>query len=330
MPAYSPERRTAVVLSGPGVHGAYHAGVLRALQESGVKSICWPDMAPARPTPRWRRSTGRPGCGKPDGLWLGPQARLFYSWTMPVRALVWLLVALASLFWPLSRLVVASGLIVYPLGFLSRHVRRDPPGPPWSPRTKGWLQSAFSADVLTHDRSAARHRAGRGCGTSLGGVDGRAAGRAADAVPSARTWWRVVGAPMDAEVARQAMTATVGQVAARYGCGAAASARSGGATRKSCPRDSGSPASASSSSPRPISTGSATWSGRCCESRTRGVHGRPSRARTARRRARLQRERPRPVDRSGGRGADACRGGRAARRAVRRGRALARRDAPVV
>ena len=37
MPAYSPERRTAVVLSGTGIHGAYHAGVLRALQEAGVK-----------------------------------------------------------------------------------------------------------------------------------------------------------------------------------------------------------------------------------------------------------------------------------------------------
>ena len=34
---YSPERRTALVLCGTGAHGAYHAGVLRALQEAGVK-----------------------------------------------------------------------------------------------------------------------------------------------------------------------------------------------------------------------------------------------------------------------------------------------------
>ena len=34
---YSPERPTAVVLSGTGVDGAYHAGVLEALQEAGVK-----------------------------------------------------------------------------------------------------------------------------------------------------------------------------------------------------------------------------------------------------------------------------------------------------
>src|SRR5438094_5441839 len=34
---YSPERRTALILSGTGTAGAYHAGVLRALHEAGVK-----------------------------------------------------------------------------------------------------------------------------------------------------------------------------------------------------------------------------------------------------------------------------------------------------
>jgi len=34
---YSPERRTALVLCGTGADGAYQAGVLRALQEAGVK-----------------------------------------------------------------------------------------------------------------------------------------------------------------------------------------------------------------------------------------------------------------------------------------------------
>ena len=35
--SYSPDRRTALVLCGTGAHGAYHAGVLRALSEAGVK-----------------------------------------------------------------------------------------------------------------------------------------------------------------------------------------------------------------------------------------------------------------------------------------------------
>ena len=37
MKEYSPKRRTAVVFSGSGTSGAYHAGVLKALDESGVK-----------------------------------------------------------------------------------------------------------------------------------------------------------------------------------------------------------------------------------------------------------------------------------------------------
>ncbi|PYQ23609.1 MAG: hypothetical protein DMF81_08335 [Acidobacteria bacterium] len=37
MREYSPKRRTALVLTGSGASGAYHAGVLRALDESGVK-----------------------------------------------------------------------------------------------------------------------------------------------------------------------------------------------------------------------------------------------------------------------------------------------------
>ena len=34
---YSPQLRTAVVFTGAGTAGAYHAGVLRALNEAGVK-----------------------------------------------------------------------------------------------------------------------------------------------------------------------------------------------------------------------------------------------------------------------------------------------------
>ena len=34
---YSPQRRTALLLTGTGTAGAYHAGALRALHEAGVK-----------------------------------------------------------------------------------------------------------------------------------------------------------------------------------------------------------------------------------------------------------------------------------------------------
>src|SRR5688500_17245095 len=37
MPDYSPKRRTALVFAGSGTSGAYHAGVLKALEEAGTK-----------------------------------------------------------------------------------------------------------------------------------------------------------------------------------------------------------------------------------------------------------------------------------------------------
>ncbi|MBK48958.1 MAG: patatin, partial [Acidobacteria bacterium] len=36
-PTYSPSLRTALVLNGAGTAGAYHAGVLQALNEAGVR-----------------------------------------------------------------------------------------------------------------------------------------------------------------------------------------------------------------------------------------------------------------------------------------------------
>jgi hypothetical protein len=35
--SYSPERRTALIFTGSGADGAYHAGAMRAIQEAGVK-----------------------------------------------------------------------------------------------------------------------------------------------------------------------------------------------------------------------------------------------------------------------------------------------------
>ena len=50
MREYSPKRRTALVLAGSGTSGAYHAGVLKALDESGVKL----DLVVGSGWARWR------------------------------------------------------------------------------------------------------------------------------------------------------------------------------------------------------------------------------------------------------------------------------------
>ena len=78
---YSPRHRTALVLTGTGTAGAYHAGVLRALAEAGVEHR-------HRGGPRHRRrrravsrpSTAGPGSGARTGRGASGRSRRFYRW----------------------------------------------------------------------------------------------------------------------------------------------------------------------------------------------------------------------------------------------------------
>src|SRR5438132_1222159 len=70
---YSPQRRTALVLTGTGTAGAYHAGVLRALHEAGVKldmvagrGLCVASWAPAV---AWRLPRAGLRAGAAHGRW---------------------------------------------------------------------------------------------------------------------------------------------------------------------------------------------------------------------------------------------------------------------
>ena len=97
MPAYSPERRTALVLSGTGIHGAYHAGVLRALQEAGVKVDLLAGHGAGAANAALGAIDGQARSWEADGLWLGPGVADFYGWTPPVRTLSRLVALLAAL-----------------------------------------------------------------------------------------------------------------------------------------------------------------------------------------------------------------------------------------
>ena len=117
MPPYSPERRTALVLTGTGAAGAYHAGVLQALQEAGVKI----DIVAGR-------GVGVAGAmfsavdagdqlwGAP-GDWSSPVVGRFYRWRWTVRlALLALGVTAALLLTPVA--LLATGLFVLPAAVL--------------------------------------------------------------------------------------------------------------------------------------------------------------------------------------------------------------------
>ena len=84
----SPERRTALVLSGTGADGAYHAGVLRALHETGIKV----DMVGGRGIGALgavlHAIDGAARLWEPGGLWRarGASANLSLALAVPMAA----------------------------------------------------------------------------------------------------------------------------------------------------------------------------------------------------------------------------------------------------
>src|SRR5438105_15150755 len=119
--SYAPQLRTALVLTGTGTAGAYHAGVLRALHEAGVKI----DVAAGRGVgvigALFAAVDGAQQLWDDKGFWRAAVVRTFYSWHPVPRLLAWALaVSLAIVAIPLA--VMALGLVVFPIDFVLKLV----------------------------------------------------------------------------------------------------------------------------------------------------------------------------------------------------------------
>jgi Patatin-like phospholipase len=165
---YSPERRTALVLCGTGAHGAYHAGVLRALQEAGVKIDVMAGQGAGAAAAALAAIDGGARLWDVDGIWRGAGAQSMYRWKWPLRAAAWtaalLLTTLAVPF-----LLFLAGLPSYPIYFVS---------------------AALFEAVLIVVAAAV--------GIAIEGRRSPARRKAAGA-----WWWRMLGAPVDADSARR-------------------------------------------------------------------------------------------------------------------------------
>jgi hypothetical protein len=112
---YSPERRTALILSGTGADGAYHAGVLRALHEAGIKIdlVCGRGIGSVGAVLSSVDGAARLWDAK--GLWRAPIVPSLYRWRWPVRVLLVTAAVIAGVF--LSPLLfLAAGLMTYLVG----------------------------------------------------------------------------------------------------------------------------------------------------------------------------------------------------------------------
>ena len=115
--AYSPQRRTALVLSGIGTAGAYHAGVLRALHEAGVKLDIVAGRGVGVIGALFAAVDGAPRLWDDKGFWRAEAVSRLYPWRASWRTLAWALAAsILIVFTPLA--AIALGLIVFPIDFV--------------------------------------------------------------------------------------------------------------------------------------------------------------------------------------------------------------------
>lgn len=116
--SYAPRLRTALVLCGTGTAGAYQAGVLRALEEAGIKV----DLVAAHGAGGVGALSGAVDSGghlwSDAGPWTSPRMSAAYRWRRALRvAALSIGAALALLLSPL--LVVLAATFVYGFGMLA-------------------------------------------------------------------------------------------------------------------------------------------------------------------------------------------------------------------
>ena len=107
------------MLTGTGTAGAYHAGVLRALQEAGVKIDVVAGRGMGTVSAMFAAVDGGARLWEAGGVWRSGVTRRFYRWRASLRAAGWLFAAaVATILFPLVFLGAAA--VVYPLALLLR------------------------------------------------------------------------------------------------------------------------------------------------------------------------------------------------------------------
>lgn len=210
--SYSPGRRTALVLCGSGAHGAYHAGVLRALQEAGVKIDLVAGHGVGAGAAALAAIDGAARLWDPDGVWRSPAVQTFYSWKPLLRVAGWVSVLLALVL-AVPLLVLAAAAVVYGIGFLLTLVSLRSLATAVLGAGATLLQGAFAADELP--LVVPRLAMVIVAALVLLGVVGTSVSRWRARVKRRSEggwWWDLAGSPVDASGARAAFIDAIWQL----------------------------------------------------------------------------------------------------------------------
>lgn len=133
---YSPKRRTALVFTGSGTTGAYHAGVLRALDESGVKIDLVVGSGIGAVTAAFAAVGGGPRLYGKGGFWEGVRWGSLYR----LRPIVRLGLGLLGLSFAVFALPILLGLLLGALVPLLLIADRAWPGAATAPLSPAWAR----------------------------------------------------------------------------------------------------------------------------------------------------------------------------------------------
>jgi hypothetical protein len=114
---YSTRLRTALVLTGTGTAGAYHAGVLRALHEAGVRIDLVAGRGIGAVGAMFAAVDGGHRLWDRDGLWKHAGIAQAYRWRAPLRVAGWALVVAAALL-AVPLVLLALGVVAAFVGLL--------------------------------------------------------------------------------------------------------------------------------------------------------------------------------------------------------------------
>jgi hypothetical protein len=145
--SYSTRLRTAVVLTGSGTAAAYHAGVLRALHEAGLKIDIVAGRGAGAIGAFFAAVDGGAKLWDADGIWRSRAASRFYGWRPPLRVAGWALIAGALVFAvPLA--VLALAVLIGTLGLLLTLVGLEGAGGVLRTSFSAWLDALFAPAAL--------------------------------------------------------------------------------------------------------------------------------------------------------------------------------------
>lgn len=145
--AYSTRLRTALLFTGTGTAGAYHAGVLRALHEAGVKIDLVGGRGVGAASALFAAIDGGTRLWEAAGLWKDRSAVHFYGWRAPLRYAGYALLA-AGLVLLLPLALLAAAVVIGLVGLVLTLLGLQTAGEKVTTWFTSWIDTLFTPAAL--------------------------------------------------------------------------------------------------------------------------------------------------------------------------------------